>query len=155
MSLLEVHSRSLVIPGARLSQGLVVEAGAPLLFTSGLTAYDAEGRPVGPADPGAQARAILTATAELCREAGGTLRDVVKLTVFLADMRAAPDVAHARAEFFPDPPFPASSMVEVTRLASSDQLVEIEAVAAIGQSSSGSNDRPDRDPCCEKRGDWR
>jgi enamine deaminase RidA (YjgF/YER057c/UK114 family) len=45
-------------------------------------------------------------------------------------------VARARAEFFPDPPFPASSMVEVSRLASPDQLVEIEAVAAIGQSSA-------------------
>jgi enamine deaminase RidA (YjgF/YER057c/UK114 family) len=137
MSLLEVNSRSLVIPGARLSQGLVVQAGAPLLFMSGLTAYDADGTPVGVGDAGAQARAILTAISELCREAGGTLGDVVKLTVFLVDMANASDVARARAEFFADPPFPASSMVEVSRLASPAQLVEIEAVAAIGQSSAG------------------
>jgi 2-iminobutanoate/2-iminopropanoate deaminase len=136
MSLLAVNSRSLVIPGARLSQGLVVQAGTPLLFMSGLTAYDADGTPVGVGDAGAQARAILTAISELCREAGGTPGDVVKLTVFLVDMGDAPDVARARAEFFPDPPFPASSMVEVSRLASPDQLVEIEAVAAIGQSSA-------------------
>jgi enamine deaminase RidA (YjgF/YER057c/UK114 family) len=137
MSLLEVRSRSLAIPGARLSQGLLVRADAPLLFMSGLTAYDADGTPVGAGDPGAQARAILTAIAELCSEAGGALGDVVKLTVFLTDMRAAPEVARARAEFFRDPPFPASSMVEVSRLASSDQLVEIEAVAAIGQARAG------------------
>jgi 2-iminobutanoate/2-iminopropanoate deaminase len=136
MSIRELSSRSLAMPPrARLSQGIVVDGDASLLFISGLTANDAEGRPVGGGDAGAQARVVLAAIGELCREAGGSLRDVVKLTVFLTDMGRAGEVARARGEFFPEPPYPASSMVEVSRLASADQIVEIEAVAAIGRST--------------------
>jgi 2-iminobutanoate/2-iminopropanoate deaminase len=130
----ELHSQALSIPRARMSQGLLVEAG-PLLFVSGLTAHDGQGAPVGTGDAAVQARVVLRAIGELCEQAGGSLRDVVKLTVYLRNVADGPAVGAARAEFFPRPPYPASSMVEVSRLMGPDQLVEIDAVAAIGQSA--------------------
>ena len=51
----------------------------------------------------------------------------MRLTVLIA---AVGLVSAARAEFF-SPPYPASTMFEVSRLVSPDQLVEIEAIAAL------------------------
>lgn len=134
MAIGELHSPALSMPRARMSQGLLVNAG-PLLFVSGLTAHDDQGAPIGTGDAAAQARAVLRAIRDLCEQAGGSLQDVVKLTVYLTDAADAPAVGAVRAEFFAHAPYPASSMVEVSRLMGPDQLVEIDAVAAIGQSA--------------------
>jgi 2-iminobutanoate/2-iminopropanoate deaminase len=128
----ELASRSLAMPQARMAQALLTEAPAGrLLFVSGLTAHDAAGEPVGMDDAAAQARAILQAIGELCEQAGGSLRDVVKLTVYLCDAADAAAVGAVRREFFPDPPLPTSTVVEVSRLLSPHRLVEIEAVALV------------------------
>ena len=134
MAIRELRSQDLSMPRARLSQGLLVDAGR-LLFVSGLTAHDREGAPVGTGDAAAQARVVLQAIRDLCDQAGGSLQDIVKLTVYLKDVADARAVAAVRAEFFGQAPYPASSMVEVSRLMGPDQLVEIDAVAAIGQSA--------------------
>ena len=77
-----------------------------------------------------QAKAIFGKIRHLVEAAGGTMADIVKLTVYLCDMGDVKEVAAARARYF-SPPYPASTMIEVSRLVSPDQLVEIEAVAAL------------------------
>jgi 2-iminobutanoate/2-iminopropanoate deaminase len=119
------------MPKAQLSHAMEVDPGARLLFVSGLTARDADGEAVGTGDPGAQAEHILGVIEDIVTAAGGSMADVVKLTVFLRDAGSIREVSRARAKYFPEPPFPASTMVEVSRLMSDDQLVEIEAVAAL------------------------
>lgn len=141
MAVRPISTASLAMPGARMSQALLVDPGAPLLFVSGLTARGPDGRTVGAGDVGRQTEVILEAIGALVEEAGGVLADVVKLTVFLCDARRFREVAEVRARYFEEP-YPASSMVEVSRLVAPDQLVEIEAVAAIGQSRSGSSRGP-------------
>lgn len=98
------------------------------LYVSGQIALDAEGRLVGPDDLHAQTTQVFEnlRTALAASEAG--LRDVVKLTVFVTDMSRLAAFREARDRFF-SAPLPACSLVEVSRLARPDLLIEIEAVA--------------------------
>lgn len=124
---LNVESVGLKAP---LSHAAEVDAGARLLFISGLTAKTPDGATYAPDDVGAQATRILESIRDVLAEAGDTMADIVKLTVYLCDIGQAGAVGAARARFFA-PPYPASTMLEVSRLVSPDQLVEIEAVAAL------------------------
>ncbi|HEY8588961.1 MAG TPA: Rid family hydrolase [Naasia sp.] len=126
---LPVNVDSLKMP-APLTHAFAVPASTKLVFVSGLTAKDAEGQTVGAGDAEAQADHILTVIGEILTAAGGSIDDVIKLTVYLQDRSYAPQVGKARGRHFSSAPLPASTMV-VAQLMSDDQLVEIEAVAAI------------------------
>ena len=75
-----------------------------------------------------QARQSLTNVKAILDEAGLTLGNVVKTTVFLADMNDFADVNAVYAEFFAEP-YPARSAVAVKTLPKG-ALVEIEVIAA-------------------------
>jgi 2-iminobutanoate/2-iminopropanoate deaminase len=78
-----------------------------------------------------QAREAFRRVLALIMAAGGTSDDVVKLTVYLCDMSRRAELSTARREVFAEP-FPCSTLVGVSSLASPDLLVEIDAVAVIG-----------------------
>ena len=59
-----------------------------------------------------------------------TLDDVVKITIFSADIRNRDAINQVRGEMF-KPPYPASTQIVVAALADPDWLVEIEAVAFV------------------------
>lgn len=61
-------------------------------------------------------------------EAGAGLDDIVKLTIFLRDIRYREIVNKLRGEYF-KPPYPASTQVAVASLVDPDWLLEIEAIA--------------------------
>ena len=65
------------------------------------------------------------------KEAGGTLKDIVKLTVFITDMRYRDGYGEVRAELFPHPA-PASTLIQCVALAAPGAMIEIEAVAVLG-----------------------
>jgi enamine deaminase RidA (YjgF/YER057c/UK114 family) len=65
------------------------------------------------------------------KEAGGSLKDIVKLTVFITDMRFREGYGEVRAEFFPHPA-PASTLIQCVALATPGAMIEIEAVAVLG-----------------------
>jgi 2-iminobutanoate/2-iminopropanoate deaminase len=106
-----------------------VKAGG-FLFVSGLAALDAKtGQPcTGPIEE--QVRVTLENLRTLLREAGGSLADVVKTTVFLADMDDFQAMNDVYATFFPHDP-PARTTIQAARLPM-DFLVEIDAVAYLG-----------------------
>jgi 2-iminobutanoate/2-iminopropanoate deaminase len=80
----------------------------------------------------AQARQALTNLAAVVAAAGGSLADVVRCTVYLADISHFGGVNEVYAEFFgKDAPPPARATVEVSRLPKGG-LVEIDCVARIG-----------------------
>ncbi len=60
-----------------------------------------------------------------------SLQDVVRTRIYLTDISRWEEAARAHREAFADVR-PAASMVEVSRLASPEMLVEIEAVAVVG-----------------------
>jgi len=76
-----------------------------------------------------QARLCMENIAGILRAAGGALRDLVKVTIYLADMGDFPAVNAVYATFFDRDP-PARACVEVARLPK-DARIEIEAVAYL------------------------
>jgi enamine deaminase RidA (YjgF/YER057c/UK114 family) len=130
------------MPRTRVTIPNVAEAGPGLwsnciragdfLFISGQVARPLEGGAtlVGSGEY-EQAQQIFTRIKYICEGAGGSLDDVVKITIFLVDIRNNTEVWRARREFFSGD-FPASTLVEVRALASPETLVEIEAVAYLG-----------------------
>lgn len=104
--------------------------GGGWVFTAGQVAWDEHGDLVGRGDPAAQARQALANVTSVLAEAGATLDDVLKCTVYLSDIRFFAAMNEVFAEHFPDDP-PARTTVQAA-LAEPEMLVEIEAVAWVG-----------------------
>jgi reactive intermediate/imine deaminase len=106
-----------------------VQAGG-LLFVSGIVPVDGEGRLVGGDDVVAQTRRVFENMRAVLAAAGCGFEDVVKVTVFLTDIDDRPRINPVRQEVF-GATRPASTLVEVSRLAVEGAKVEIEAVAVV------------------------
>ena len=109
-------------------QGVEV-TNAKLVFTSGVVARDAHGRMVGLGDIRAQTRQCIENLRHIIEAAGGSLADLVKVTVFIRDLAHYDGMNEVRREMLSGIPF-ASSTVQAG-LNAADALVEIEAVAAV------------------------
>nr|WP_204343251.1 RidA family protein [Micromonospora terminaliae] len=109
-----------------------VTSPARLIFTAGACPLDADGRTVAPGDPAGQARQVMANLDTALAAAGAGLADVVRTTVYVASNDRADLVAVwevVRAGFGDhDPP---STLLGVTVLGYPDQLVEVEAIAAV------------------------
>jgi reactive intermediate/imine deaminase len=101
-----------------------------LVFLSGLIAVDREGALVGADDVVAQARHVFESMRSVLHAAGGGFADVVKVTIFLTDMDDRPKINPVRQEVF-GAARPASTLVEVSRLAVPGARIEVEAVAIV------------------------
>jgi 2-iminobutanoate/2-iminopropanoate deaminase len=103
------------------------------IFISGQVARPLEGgRTLVGSTEYEQAKQIFTRIKHICEAAGGSLDDLVKMTIFMVDIKNNTEVWRARREFFTGD-FPASTLVEVRSLAGPETLVEIEAVAYLGK----------------------
>jgi len=111
------------------SNAVRVTAG-PLLFIAGQVALDAEGRIVGKGDLRAQAVQVLENIRIILRAHAAEMADVVSVTVYVTDIRAFNEIADIRLRYFPKDG-PASAIVEVSRLALPELLIEISAVASV------------------------
>jgi enamine deaminase RidA (YjgF/YER057c/UK114 family) len=120
-------------PGAPYAYAAVAPPGS-LIFTAGACPIDGEGDVAAPGDYAAQAAHAVANLITALAAAGASLTDVLKTTVYVAsadqqDLVQVWDVVHA-AFGDHDPP---STLLGVTVLGYSRQLVEIEAVAVAGQ----------------------
>jgi len=119
-------------PGRAFTQVVRVEGVKGLLFVSGQMGWDADERMSGVGDASSQARVAFENIQKAVVSAGGTMADVVKLTVFLTDVKDMAAVRQVRAGFWKEGRYPACSSVQVGGLAHKDALLEIEAVAMLG-----------------------
>jgi 2-iminobutanoate/2-iminopropanoate deaminase len=78
-----------------------------------------------------QARQIFKGFDAVLRKAGGTLADLVQMTVFVTDVRYGERLWQVRKDVFGDD-FPGSAMVTITALANPDAKIEIQGYAVIG-----------------------
>lgn len=101
-----------------------------LLFIAGQTAWDKDGKLVGPGDIEAQADQAMKNIASHLEAAGATFDNIVNMVIYLTDMRYREAVGKIRRKYMREP-FPASTSVQVVALAEPDMLIEIEAVAAL------------------------
>jgi 2-iminobutanoate/2-iminopropanoate deaminase len=111
------------------SHGYKVEIGdTTLVFTTGQIALDKEGQVLYPNDPGKQAEFIYESLQKILNEAGASLNDVVKTTVFVTDMNEFPKISQVRNKYFKNAE-PVSTLVEVRKLVKEGCKVEIEVIA--------------------------
>ena len=97
---------------------------------SGVTARRVDGKPVGGDSLKGQTRACFERIATLLEGAGGSLANVYKLVIYVADITRKDEINAARAKMFA-PLFPCSTLIEVKGFAFPDLIVEIDAFANL------------------------
>jgi 2-iminobutanoate/2-iminopropanoate deaminase len=107
-----------------------VQAGG-LLFISGCIPVDEAGALVGGEDVVAQARQVFANIGRVLKAAGAGFADVIKVTVYLTDIADRPRINPVRQEVFGETR-PASTLIEVGRLALDGARLEVDAVAVAG-----------------------
>lgn len=99
-----------------------------LVFISGQIPLDPESMEIVPGGIEAQIRRVFDNLSAVCAAAGGTLDDIVKLTIFLTDMGDFPQVNTIMGQYF-STPYPARAAVEVAGL---PKGVSVEMDAILG-----------------------
>lgn len=115
-------------------------AGGRTVYISGIIGARPDGSiPVG--DISAQAELAFSNLEQVVRAAGGTMRDIVKVNVYVGDEYAAraQELRTIRQRYFPSE-FPTSTLVRVAGFANPDYLFEIEAVAVVAERGAGSTE---------------
>jgi 2-iminobutanoate/2-iminopropanoate deaminase len=115
-------------PPGRWSNALCV---GDFLFISGTVSRAPDGVTIQGSNEYEQAKVIFGKIRHLVEAAGGAMSDVVKMTIYVVNIKQNTEVWRARQEFF-TADFPCSTLVEVRNLATPEILVEIEAIACIG-----------------------
>jgi enamine deaminase RidA (YjgF/YER057c/UK114 family) len=118
-----------VVDGHVLYSHVVVVAGQRTIFVSGQLARDRHGNVVGKGDMRAQIRQVGENIKAALEATGATLHDIVKATTYVTDIEEFFRHVDVRMEYFGA--LPASTTVEVRRLAHPDLLVEIEVIAVV------------------------
>jgi len=105
--------------------------GGNMIFTAGQVAWDKTGKVIGINDVRAQTIQTLSNVVAVLKEGGAKLSDVLKCNVYLKDMKDFQIMNEEFAKLFPEHP-PARTTVQAT-MAESEMLVEIEAIAYLGE----------------------
>jgi len=101
-----------------------------LLFVSGIGPLAEDGSLVGAGDPAEQTRQIFRNMDKVLRAAGAAAADVLKVTVYLTEIADRTAINPVRQQFF-GAARPASTLVEVSKLAIPGMRVEIESVVGL------------------------
>ena len=108
-----------------------ISASGQMLFVSGqIPLNPTNGELVGPGDITQQTQQVLTNLKAILTAAGLTCENVVKTTVFLADMNDFATMNSVYSQYFDEATAPARACVQVSRLPK-DVLVEIDCIAVI------------------------
>lgn len=111
------------------SHGYKVEMGdTVMVFTTGQIAMDKDGNVVNPDSAAKQAEFIFQSLQKILNEAGASLDDAVKATIFVTDMNDFAEISKVRNQYFKNSE-PVSTLVEVKKLVKNGCKVEIEVIA--------------------------
>jgi enamine deaminase RidA (YjgF/YER057c/UK114 family) len=110
--------------------GVITEGGRIVWLAGQTTVVDLEGRDIA-GNFEAQARTIFQLIARTLQRAGGTLENLVTMTVFINDPRNGDRFVEIRGEHFPNGRYPGSALVTVSNFARPGCVIEIQGVAVI------------------------
>ena len=113
------------------SPAVVAEGGRTVYLAGQTTLTDETGANIA-GNFEAQARTIFQLLDKTLQRAGGSLKNMVTMTVFITDARNGDRFVEIRKETFPDGNFPASALITVSALARPGMLIEIQSVAVLG-----------------------
>ncbi|MCA9902818.1 MAG: RidA family protein [Anaerolineae bacterium] len=102
-----------------------------IVHVAGTTASDEQGNVIGSGDAGAQTDYILRKIARALEAVGASLRDVVRVRMFVTNISQWEIIGRVHGSYFADIR-PVSTMVEVSRLVDPQHLIEIEVEAIVG-----------------------
>ena len=125
---------------ARAFSPAVVTEGGRMVFLAGQTTLTDEAGANIAGNFEAQARTIFKLMDKTLQRAGGSLKNLVTMTVFITDVRNGDRLVEIRKEMFPDGNFPGSALITVTGLARPGMLIEIQGIGVIGDTCS--NEKP-------------
>ena len=124
-----IQPKNLQDPRPRYSQAILVEGGK-LLFIAGQTASNKDGNVVGVGDIEAQAKQVFENIKTIVEEAGGTLDDIVKTTVYITDSKYREGQRKVRSQYLTKDP-PTSTLIVGKGLAREEFLIEVESIAVL------------------------
>ena len=101
-----------------------------LIFLSGEAAINEGGEIVGVNDFDAQAEQTFRNIKRVLEAAGSGLEKIIKVTIYLTDMKNFPKILQLRERWFKKP-YPADTIVEVKALGLPELMIEIEAIALV------------------------
>jgi enamine deaminase RidA (YjgF/YER057c/UK114 family) len=111
------------------AHAILVEEGKKLLFLAGQNGIDKEGNIVGK-DFELQCRKSYENVETIVRSAGGTKKNIVRVTAYVTDMKNADAFVKITTEFFGGE-FTSQTLLQVGALAFPDLNVELEAIAVL------------------------
>ena len=101
-----------------------------IIEVTGTVASGEDGQVVGENDPYEQTRFIYQKIEKVLAQAGASMKDVVRVRMFVTDISKWQEYGRAHSEFFKDIK-PCNTMVEVSALIEPGYMIEIEASAII------------------------
>jgi 2-iminobutanoate/2-iminopropanoate deaminase len=117
-------------PFANYSHVVTAQGANKLIFCAGQVAADPAGKVLPPDDFGAQTKMVMANLVLALEEGGASLKDVVKVTIYICNPHDVPQARAILQEYFGNGP-PASTLCVLRGLANPNFLLEIEAIAAV------------------------
>jgi 2-iminobutanoate/2-iminopropanoate deaminase len=112
------------------SPAIVTEGGKTVWLAGQTATVDRDGKSIAH-DFEAQARTCFWLIDQTLKRVGGSIADMVTMTVFINDPRHGDTFIRIRQEIFPDGKYPCSALITVSNFAHPGILVEIQGVAVI------------------------
>lgn len=112
------------------SPAVVTQGGRTIWLAGQTTTVDESGKDIS-GNFEAQARTVFALMDRTLKRAGGSLADLVTMTVFITDPRYGDPFVRIRGEIFKDGRYPASALITVTAFARPGILIEIQGVAVV------------------------
>jgi reactive intermediate/imine deaminase len=100
------------------------------IYISGQIAFDKSGNVVGKGDFAAQATQVFENLKAALAAAGATFDSLVKVTTFVTEMSQLAELRAIRGKYY-GKNAPASTLVQIGKLAHPDLMIEIEAIAVV------------------------
>jgi enamine deaminase RidA (YjgF/YER057c/UK114 family) len=101
------------------------------VYVAGQVSRDERGKIVARGDFRGQAHQVFANLQKALAAAGGTLKDLAKITVYVTDPRYRDPLREVQDQYLAGA-LPASTLLVVAALADPDYLIEIDAVAVLG-----------------------
>jgi reactive intermediate/imine deaminase len=112
---------------------VITVRGGKTVYVAGQVAVNSEGEVVGRGDLGEQTRQVFENVQTALAAAGATFSDVVKVTMYVANYKPEDRgvIMQVRGRYFTGEHLPTSVLLGVQSLATSDLLIEMDAIAVV------------------------